>query len=409
MKINYQFNYQEKYLLACSFGPDSMALLHSLLTYTKNIIVCHVNYHQRKESDDEENGLKKFCSDQKIIFESIDAPKKFKGNFQAEARKFRYTFFKEIYQKYNAKGLFIAHQEDDVIETYLMQKRRKIRVKQYGLAAISTFLDMQLIRPLLIYSKKDIYDYCRENLIPYSLDSSNFETKYLRNKIRLEIVENLTTIERFQLLNSMRTDNEKLIYLRLELMPLIDGKGQIEIHKIRGLNDEQFQEIIYLVFDQKKYPYSISKKQLNEIKKMIQNDKPNISVFLRENFMIIKEYNLLLFTKLNNDIAYSYKLEKPSELMTPYFELDFSNGAKDRNIYPEDYPITIRTYEKGDVYKINDYFVQVRRLFIDWKMPLRLRSLWPLVTNNKGEIIYIPRYRNDFVDQHHSKFLIKYL
>ncbi|MDY0100832.1 MAG: tRNA lysidine(34) synthetase TilS [Bacilli bacterium] len=407
MKINYQFAPQENYLIACSFGPDSMALLHTLLKYTRNVIVCHVNYHQRKESDEEEKSLKEYCIKEKIIFESVGAPKQFKGNFQAKAREFRYTFFKQIYQKYNAKSLFIAHQQDDVIETYLMQKQRKTRVKQYGLAEKSYFLDMKIIRPFLIYSKKDIYDYCRENLVPYSLDSSNFETKYLRNKIRLEVVEKLSVIERHQVLNDVKKDNENLTKLRRKLLPLIDKKGQIEITKIIDLKNEQFQELIYLILDEIHYPYSISKKLLSEIKKITHNDKPNITLFLRDNYVIIKEYNLLLFVESKVENSYNYEIKKPSELVTPYFELDFSFGAEDRNILDDDYPLTIRTYKKGDVYQINNYFVQVRRLYIDWKMPLRLRNLWPIIVNKKGEIIYIPRYRKDFIDQHQSKFIIK--
>ena len=51
----------KKYLLACSYGPDSMALFGMLLSENINFEVAHVNYHLRKESDDEENGLRSFC------------------------------------------------------------------------------------------------------------------------------------------------------------------------------------------------------------------------------------------------------------------------------------------------------------------------------------------------------------
>ena len=59
-------DHSKKYLLACSFGPDSMALFSLLLEYGFNFDVAHVNYHLRKESDAEENGLKSFC-DEKMV------------------------------------------------------------------------------------------------------------------------------------------------------------------------------------------------------------------------------------------------------------------------------------------------------------------------------------------------------
>ena len=78
-----------------------------------------------------------------------------------------------------------------------------------------------------------------------------------------------------------------------------------------------------------------------------------------------------------------------------------------RNIHDSDYPLTIRTYEKDDTYQIKNYNVPVRRLFIDWKMPTRIRKIWPLVINNKGKIIYIPRYRDDFVPDENCNFYVK--
>lgn len=407
MKISVKIDPKEFYLLACSYGPDSMALLHVLLKHTKNIIVCHVNYHKREESTSEEKSLKSFCKENNIRFEKYDAPKKNKGNFQAWARNTRYDFFKDVYGQYNAKALFVAHQEDDVIETYLIQKQRNNRVKLYGIPETSIIRGMNVIRPILIYSKEDILNYCRENLIPYSIDSSNFETKFLRNKIRLHVVEKMNNIERHKVLEKIKNENYLLQEKRNKLQPILKEKSLLKIDDILTLKVDDFCELIYLFFEQNNYPYSLSKKTLLEVRKICQSSKPNLSLVLRDNFMLIKEYDDLVLMHKIHEAAYSFTLEKPDSLYTPYFDLDFSKGATDRNIYLEDYPLTIRSFNKEDEYQINNYFVKVRRLFIDWKMPTRLRNFWPIVLNHKGEIIYIPRYRKNFEDNYSSKFFIK--
>ena len=99
-------------------------------------------------------------------------------------------------------------------------------------------------------------------------------------------------------------------------------------------------------------------------------------------------------------------MERPYALTTDEFDLDFSGDTSDRNIYPDDYPLTIRTIKKGDKYQINDYNVDVRRLFIDWKVPKHLRAVWPIIANKDDKIIYIPRYRKTFEDSHKTKFKI---
>ena len=52
---------QKRYLLACSYGPDSMALFDMLLKGKYNFSVAHVNYNLRPESKEETKSLKAFC------------------------------------------------------------------------------------------------------------------------------------------------------------------------------------------------------------------------------------------------------------------------------------------------------------------------------------------------------------
>lgn len=406
MIINYPFEKDSTYLVACSHGPDSMALLHLMMQKTAKIVVCHVNYHKRNISDFEEESMRAFCLQNNLGFEKFDAPKTSRGNFQSWARELRYQFFADMYEKHQAKALFVAHQQDDLIETYLIQKQRKSRVNYYGIEPIIHMKNMTIIRPLLSFSKQDLLDYCHENRVPFSIDMSNFETKYLRNKIRLEVVAKLTEIERYQILKEINENNDALLAKKTEIEKNVRGKKELPIKPLMPLSDKDFVLAIEQFLKNNNIFVPVSSAQLLEIRKACQSKTPNIKIELNAQTAIAKEYDVLALSR-NKNFAYSFVLEKPGKLDSEFFSLDFSHGASDRNIHPEDYPLTIRTAKAGDRYEVGGHLCEVRRLFIDWKMPTRLRAVWPLVINKSGTIIYVPRYRKDFVGDKKTKFEIK--
>lgn len=406
MIINYPFEKDSTYLVACSHGPDSMALLHLMMQKTAKIVVCHVNYHKRNISDFEEESMRAFCLQNNLGFEKFDAPKTSRGNFQSWARELRYQFFADMYEKHQAKALFVAHQQDDLIETYLIQKQRKSRVNYYGIEPIIHMKNMTIIRPLLSFSKQDLLDYCHENRVPFSIDMSNFETKYLRNKIRLEVVAKLTEIERYQILKEINENNDALLAKKTEIEKNVRGKKELPIKPLMPLSDKDFVLAIEQFLKNNNIFVPVSSAQLLEIRKACQSKTPNIKIELNAQTAIAKEYDVLALSR-NKNFAYSFVLEKPGKLDSEFFSLDFSQGASDRNIHLEDYPLTIRTAKAGDRYEVGGHLCEVRRLFIDWKMPTRLRAVWPLVANKSGTIIYVPRYRKDFVGDKKTKFEIK--
>ncbi len=405
--IKISFNKSKIYLLACSYGPDSMALFDILCKNRVNFVVCHVNYHKRGEvSNYEEKALREYCLNRKINFECLDTslltkPIK-KVNFQAYAREIRYLFFKEMYEKYNADGLFVAHQLDDLLETYLIQKERKAFVSYYGLAEESYRYGMRTLRPLLKYSKADLEKYDKENGIPFSIDSSNLTDVYKRNKIRHSIIDKFSKSEKIELLKVIKNENSRLKKLDKTASKFVNNKTSLSVKSLAKLDDEQFCLVLFKLLNHYNV-YSISKETIISLKKILFSHKPNIKVKLEDNIYYCQEYGEVLIYEIKPN--YSYKIEKPGVYVFDEFELDFTD-AIDRNIHISDYPLTIRNANKNDIYIIKDYVKKVNRLFLDWKMPWHLREEWPVVVNKKGEIIYIPRYRKKFIDNHSSKFKI---
>lgn len=178
-------------LLACSGGPDSMALFYSCILLKIPFAVAHVNYRLRGlESDEDEAFVKKHCSKHHIpcfvhrcLPEEINAAQ---ADIQRTARKIRYTYFHELVQTHAFKAVLTAHHRDDDLETYLMQKSRGSGLSVYpGIRQVNTLL----LRPFIGVYKSVILDWLAQEGFSFRTDSSNEAAYYQRNKLRAELLK----------------------------------------------------------------------------------------------------------------------------------------------------------------------------------------------------------------------------
>ena len=113
----------KKYLLACSHGPDSMALFYMLKEEGYNFAVAHVNYHLREESNSEQEQLEAYCKKNNVQLFVKDVDEVLgNNNLEEKCRIIRYSFFKELVNEHGFDAVLVAHNQDDLIETYIMQK-----------------------------------------------------------------------------------------------------------------------------------------------------------------------------------------------------------------------------------------------------------------------------------------------
>ena len=393
----------KNYLLACSFGPDSMALFDMLLKDGYHFSAALVNYHLRPESSDEMNNFIHYCDAHKISYHIKDLVNGIVGlNIEAECRRIRYEFFAQLVGTFKYDAVLVAHNQDDHIETYIMQKKRQNLVSFYGIQEKTTINGVTIIRPLLNKTKKELLDYCHDNNVPFAIDSTNFDERYLRNKIRHQILANMTPEEREDILKEIDEKNA-------ELKKIIDGlKGLdlTDVHALKKMDVIQLAYALNLLTQAFNHSIYISLKQAKEIEKILLKKTGNIDIPIRKGIVLRKSYSKVEVVSPSK-VAYAYVITGPSIFDCEYFYLDFTGNTNNRNVSKDDYPLTIRTYHRGDKYKIKDYLVSVRRLFIDWKMPLSLRQRWPIILNNEGKIIYIPRYQKDFVPDKETNFYVK--
>ena len=193
-------NFSEKrFLLAVSGGVDSMVMASLFKELNCNFEIAHVNYHFRGEDSNLDQQLvEKFCQEHHIPFHLRDISEEEKENMtslQTWARDIRYDFFFSVLKNQNLDFIVTAHHLNDELETFIINLSRGSGIK--GLSGIPRNKN-QILRPLLNYSKEDIYEFAKIHNVPFREDKSNEKHNYLRNFIRHEISPKLyKTQDRF--------------------------------------------------------------------------------------------------------------------------------------------------------------------------------------------------------------------
>lgn len=185
----------KKFLLAVSGGADSMVLSHLFQISGFNFQIAHVNYHFRGEDSNlDQNLVEKFCSENQIKFHLKDISDEDKSkmkSLQNWAREIRYDFFFKILEEENLDYIVTAHHLNDELETFIINLSRGSGIK--GLSGIPRN-ENRILRPLLKFTKEEIYDFAKENNIAFREDKSNEKDDYLRNKIRNQLTPKIVEI-----------------------------------------------------------------------------------------------------------------------------------------------------------------------------------------------------------------------
>lgn len=307
----------DRLLLGISGGPDSIFMLyqfHSIMKEYKLHLVCaHFNHALRPEADSEEEFVKNICKDLgiKFVSEKKDVNKFFDGDsLEQTARNLRFDFFLKLCRHFKIKKLALAHHKDDLIETVLMRIIRGTGLK--GLRAFlpkSKFKGLTVIRPLIELNKKDILKWLENKNIPYCVDKSNLEDKFLRNRIRLKLIPQLCEINPsiaqnlYNLSSSVSLDYDFIYtFSRREFEKLKRGETKREIKlDLEGLKKNHpaiVNNIIRIAIEELKGDTRrLELRHLNEIKDLIEN-RPSGSVVHLPTLSVRKEEKRLIIQTL---------------------------------------------------------------------------------------------------------------
>ena len=145
----------------------------------------------RKEADEETEYVKNFCKKLGIDcfvkkIDVVNIAKQEKQGTEEAGRKIRYDFFEEILKKTNSNKIATAHNNNDKVETIIMNILRGSGIG--GLKGIEPIRDEKFIRPLIETEREQIEEYCLKNNLEPKIDKSNNENIYTRNKVRNAVI-----------------------------------------------------------------------------------------------------------------------------------------------------------------------------------------------------------------------------
>lgn len=422
-------------VIGCSGGPDSMALLYLLKELKKilhfSIVCCHVNHNVRKESFLEKEFLENWCKDQDLVFESMVIEHYGDDNFHNEARTIRYQYFEEIVLKYQANYLMTAHHADDLVETILMRLVRGSSL--IGYAGFQQFVSRgsySLVRPFITVTKGEIYEFNEKYQIPYVKDSSNEKEKYTRNRYRKRILPFLQEED-----SNYHEKFLKFSKMLIKYNHYIDQQTMEVFHSIYQSNQQAFLISKFLEIDevlQEKVLNSIlasiyqddlmliHDRHIELIQKLIRSKKKNSSIFLPNRVQVVKAYDVLSFQIQTGDIA-SYEIELfdyatlPNGKILERVPFCSTNGNDVCRLNSQEIslPLYIRTRKYGDKMSLKGTVghKKLKDIFIDSKIPMQERELWPVIVDATDTIVWIPGIKKSKFNKQKSEnydIIVKY-
>ena len=425
--------YKDKVVVACSGGPDSMALLSLLLKLKKSldldVIVAHVNHNVRKESKDESIFVQKYCAQNNAIFETMTIENYGDDNFHNEARTIRYNYFDELVNKYHAKYLFTAHHGDDLMETILMRIVRGSTLKGYsGFAKVVDMPKYKIVRPLITVTKDEIYEYLKKNKIPYVIDPSNQKDVYTRNRFRKQVLpflknEDSNVHKKFYKFSNTLLEYDNYINKIVEKEKnKVCKHGIIDLKKFNKLEHLVAMKIIYLLLEENYQDdlMLITDHHASLLYNMAHSKKANIEIYLPNNYRAIKSYDTLVINHAEEkeevyEIEFSDYVNLPNgKNIEKVSKCDLTDNNVTYLLSKEiTLPLHVRTRQNGD--KISQKGMLGRKkindIFIDKKIPLKERDMWPVVIDSKGVIVWLPGLKKSKFDktkQENYDIILKY-
>lgn len=375
------------WLVAVSAGPDSMALLNMCLEEGIPCAAAHVNYHHRKEADEEETYIRLFCLQNHIQLYVKNDPFAYEGNFEAAAREWRYEWFVSLVKEYGYRGILVAHHEDDLIETYFMQEEKNLVPSWYGLKEEMMYQGVLVKRPLLSRTKKELLEYCEKRGIRYFIDSTNADESLSRNRIRRQIVEPLSRMERDMIRREIDMKNAEASERSCRVGTMIH-EGRVSLAKYRALSEADRLALLRKVIETDKH-FSLSfVKQTDQV--LMKKNDFDLPV---NDLHLVQEDGSFFMVKPSEPYAYTFSsLEEIMRFKekAPFAVEEGKPGVNAVTVSEQDFPLTIRSPLPSDSITLRFGTKKIHRFFIDRHIPLYKRRIWPVVTDRQGRIILVP-------------------
>lgn len=403
----------KKLLITVSGGIDSIVLTHLLSHLNYDISIAHCNFQLRGiESSLDEESVKALAKNLKISihttsFETESYAKKHQLSIQLAARELRYKWFEKIRVENSYDYILTGHHKNDVLETFLINLTRGTGLD--GLTGIPQ-VNGVIVRPMLTLTRDEIKTYAVKNNIHWREDKSNASTKYVRNKIRHQVIPvlqelNPSLLDTFESTLTHLKASQQIIKgsiesLQKEIITTQDDILEIDIEKLQQLPSPKN----YIFELLRTYNFTEWDDILNLLS--AQSGKQVFSKTHR----LIKDREKLLLTKIEAK-------SPPSTYTFPELQPEFSTHdisvslSHDENLAANEnqnnsvfvdlslitFPLTLKKWQHGDYFypigfagkkKLSDYFKDEKMSLIDKE------RTW-ILANAQNEIIWVVGKRLD--------------
>lgn len=389
----------EQILVALSGGADSVALLLLLCDLGYDCVAVHCNFHLRgEESLRDEKFVQNLCEQNhtKLFvrhFQTKEFARENKLSIEMAARQQRYVYFEELAHKLGVSSIAVAHHQDDQAETMLINLCRGTGIK--GLRGMLP-RNGKIIRPFLCITKHEILNYLSGREQSYIDDSTNFDNSFVRNKIRLDVLPILSTVNSRMIENFSRSA-ENLMEVENIYNEVVDDllkrfvrtqqDGALLIDGSAMLNHRYANALLHELL----MPHGFTSAQIEEIRQGCQSGKKflaaNKTLWIdREKWLLsdtITEENVPMLdtTLLNVD---SFVLQKTNNVA--FVDASLIRGE-----------LQVRKADQSD------WFIPfgmkgkklVSRYLTDIKMPLWQKKEQYVITDESGNILWLVGQRLD--------------
>ncbi|NQX84637.1 MAG: tRNA lysidine(34) synthetase TilS [Flavobacteriaceae bacterium] len=408
-------------IVALSGGLDSVVLAYLCKTIGLDMVFAHCNFKLRNEESDRDAkfvyALGSKLNVETFIenFDTIAYAKSNKCSIQVAARTLRYQWFKTLSLQLKCDYILTAHHADDNLETFFIHVLRGTGLE--GLLGIPE-VNANVIRPLLCFSRTDIMAYAKHANIAWREDSSNASVKYLRNKLRHEVIPILKGINPQLLQNFDKT----ISHLKASQSIINTSIHHISKHVIRQKGSQLYLDIekIQNLDHPKAYMYEILKNYgFTEWDDVVNLLEANSGKFvMSEDWRLIKDRKeLILAKKVIEPFKTKCITKNDSSIALPigtlYIEkVDNTRGSAHSDcIYVDadtlQFPLSVRTKKEGDVFfplgmkgrkKLSKYFKDEKLSLIEKEQILLICSedaiVWVIGKRADQRFSVQPKSRN---------------
>lgn len=399
----------QKILIACSGGLDSIVLLHLLQKIGLTLGVAHCNFKLRGDhSDADLSFVKTIAANLGVpvfttVFDTKAYAKTQGVSTQVAARELRYEWFYSTARANGYDRIATGHHADDDLETFFINLSRVTGLR--GLTGIASNTE-QLIRPLLPFSRAQIMQFAKKEELFWREDSSNSTRDYLRNKLRLDVIPafkgvNKTVLQNFKQTQQHLKKSQALLedYITLVTKLVVshtDAGYEIDSKQLQALPNTNT-----LLFELL-YPYGFT--DFKAIASILESEVGK--KVLSKQYVLHKDRNHLVLTTREQVVdSRVYCIDAKQQSCTIPIKLNFTKVAQVGEHEPHSlyvdaakltYPLKVRAWRLDDVF--HPFGMKgkkkLTKFFKDEKLSLLSKnSVWVLESGD--EIVWVIGLRPD--------------